>query len=1112
MKLILFALVAVFVAIAPKQSLGFQKTLPDTTAGTLKYAQGEALLMGGYYDSAAAYFGEAAGRYATAKAYAMQANAQCALAHTYLKQGNVGQSLALSKTALSQAEKQLGKNHRATVKTQYYLAWAMEAAGDYQKAHEMHQSILATRKLLLGNQHPEVADSYEKVGIGFEKNRDYTQAMACYLKTLQIRKNALGAIHPSTGQAHDNIGLIFYFQGKYEQSKAHFDSALQAKSTSLREMHPDIGDSYNFIGSVYESKGDYSTALSYYQKSLGIRKEVYGDNHRHTANTYNNIGIAFYSKGQYDLSLDFLKKALEIRKKTMGEAHPIVAASYNNIGVMYIGKQNFKLALSYFQLAANIRRQHYGPESMEMVSLYNNMGLCYEKLKDFPLALDYAKKALNIRKAILGNTHPQVADSHDNLGTAYIAMKRHKEAVYHLSQSLEISKNTLGEKHPTVASTLASMGNAYYFKGRYQLAVNYFNRALIANVAELEDSTMSTLPAYKNVFNPVLFLSALINKSEALTALHHETGQIEILMVALQHFLLADEYVNHLRKQHIRYGDKVTLGKSVTKLYHVAVAGCKTLYDATGETQYLSQAFYFSEKSRAVLLNERLSGQAARHFAHLPDSLLQTEKRLKIDHSFYYTQAQLLKASPSGYDTTLLLEYEEQLFTIRQKMDALKSTFEKRHARYFSLKYANKILSASQASQKLGKHQALLEYYEGDSVFYVFTVSKSAFDVAVIPKNEQLNTWLDGYKSSFSRKGLVDEPLVAYKQFTQNAYGLYQALVLPALQLLPEDTKSLIIVPDGKLSHMPWEPLISQLPEKQSPGYKNLPYLFRKYTISYAHTASLHLDSPSYLSEKPTGNAILAFAPSYPEKQEPKDFEVLPEAFRDAIVPLMWNSEEIGQISRYFKGNYLSGQQATEQAFKRQASSYKVLHLAMHALIDDKNAMMSKLVFTQDGDSTEDGMLHTHELYNMDLSAELAVLSACNTGIGVIQKGEGAMSLGKAFAYAGCPSIVMSHWAVPDKSTAMLMGHFYKALAKGKPKDQAMGIAREAFLKNADALQQHPLYWSGFVVIGDVNPLEGTESLPWGGLLYWVVIALTLIGISALLLVNVNWAKNQPED
>ncbi len=151
----------------------------------------------------------------------------------------------------------------------------------------------------------------------------------------------------------------------------------------------------------------------------------------------------------------------------------------------------------------------------------------------------------------------------------------------------------------------------------------------------------------------------------------------------------------------------------------------------------------------------------------------------------------------------------------------------------------------------------------------------------------------------------------------------------------------------------------------------------------------------------------------------------------------------------------------------------------MHALVSDSLPMQSRLLFAPPRDTLEDGLLHTYELYNLHLPAELAVLSACNTGFGPLQGGEGAMSLAHAFRYAGCRSVVMSLWPAEDESTARIVDRFYAGLAEGLPKDDALRQARLAYLDDADPLHAHPYYWAHLVAIGDMTPLR-RSGIGWG--------------------------------
>ena len=196
-------------------------------------------------------------------------------------------------------------------------------------------------------------------------------------------------------------------------------------------------------------------------------------------------------------------------------------------------------------------------------------------------------------------------------------------------------------------------------------------------------------------------------------------------------------------------------------------------------------------------------------------------------------------------------------------------------------------------------------------------------------------------------------------------------------------------------------------------------------------------------------------------------------------------------ISRYFKGDFDASTQATKARFLQEAANYGLLHLAMHGQADLENAKFGNLIFTNQG--SEDNLLYHYEIANLQLNAQLAVLSACETGLGKYEAGEGVFSLARSFMYAGVPSVVMSLWKVNDQTTSQLMPKFYKNLSKGKKKDKALHEAKLAYLNESNLEYRHPYYWAGFVALGDVQPLKRPFPMPryLGGL---GIFLLALIG------------------
>jgi len=183
---------------------------------------------------------------------------------------------------------------------------------------------------------------------------------------------------------------------------------------------------------------------------------------------------------------------------------------------------------------------------------------------------------------------------------------------------------------------------------------------------------------------------------------------------------------------------------------------------------------------------------------------------------------------------------------------------------------------------------------------------------------------------------------------------------------------------------------------------------------------------------------------------------------------LPYSAEEIDKIRKRIRSTCYLGDDATEELFKKLAGDFTIIHLALHGQADTTNMFNSRLIFKKDSISDEDGELRAYELYDMDLSKlQMVVLSACETGIGKQYEGEGIFSIARGFAYAGCPSIVMSLWKVNDKTSADLIDSFYANLKDKLPKDEALRAAKLKYIENSDDINAHPSNWAAFITLGN---------------------------------------------
>jgi CHAT domain-containing protein len=393
------------------------------------------------------------------------------------------------------------------------------------------------------------------------------------------------------------------------------------------------------------------------------------------------------------------------------------------------------------------------------------------------------------------------------------------------------------------------------------------------------------------------------------------------------------------------------------------------------------------------------------------------------------------------------------------------------------------MIDLRQLQQMLTPEQQILEYFWGDSIIAILSITKENchFDIQKNTgdfrlKLEQLFNWI-----------LSDTVLAAsnsqqrYRRFAELSHEVYRVL----LGNLRDPQKStLLISPDGLLSQMPFEMLITN---KDGQDFRAAPYLLREVNIQYAFSSNLHfkLDDHQRVS-KPS---VLAFA--YSDQRTDHSSEV-----RNQMMEIPESGMEVKRIRKILggtKSDYFTGTDATESNFKQNLDDQDIIHLALHGIGDVESELNSRLIFRPDGDEENDGWLYTHELYSLDLSkVRMAVLSACETGIGKEYPGEGMFSMAHGFARSGCSGVVMSLWQAVDANTAEVMDFFYQNIKAGLGSAEALRQAKLQYLDETEySMNTPPYYWAAFVHIGDANPIVNTKTYP---AIFWM-LAILLIAI-----------------
>lgn len=889
----------------------------------------------------------------------------------------------------------------------------------------------------------------------------------------------------------------FIRKGEYEYSIQSFENAVatiksdeEIKNTNL------VYRTYVNFGVILKRIGERKRALEFYNIAEKFTIEEFGEGSEKLTPIYVNIGNIYSEYRELNKAQTYYEKALS----SVGDSKKSRWTNQitHNLGAIYYKKGNYSEALKFYLEALELKTKS---RSENISSSLANIGNCYKQLEKFEEADMYYQRSIKEYIKMYGNDYFQLAHSYMNYAVFQEKLNKTDKVLPYLNLAYSIYKKNFGEKHPDVAFCLQNFGDFYDKKGNHLNALQYYQKALIAELDNFNNNTVYVNPSMEEI-DPQLPLVEIL-KAKALTfyKLYDKTKSIGDLDYSISTYDLCFDIIDKIRIAYQDEESKFALSQNEKATYNEAIEVAVKLYQLTKDEKYKKMAFRYSERSKSASLSSSLNDVNAKKFGGIPIELQDQERNLKLDISNYrelvYEERRIAKPNRDS-----ITKWQNILFDYNEQYNQMVLQFEEDYPEYYNLKYNTDVIEVEALQEAIDNKDVLIEYSISDSTLYTFVITKNDFEIRSkkIVK-DSFDFQIEEVRNCLKTNDFTSNSTDYYKRYTKSAHGLYQYLLKEI-----EDSivgKNLLIVPDDKMAYVPFGVLLKNEADSSSMNYRILDYLIKSNTITYHNSATLGFKDKSNNNYSfSSSKSILAFAPSYKDVDD--SILYTERAYRDKLYPLPGAKEEVNNISKVIDGDLYVDDIATESNFKKNASKYDVLHLAMHTIIDDENPMFSKLVFTQNQDSTQDGLLNTHEIYNMEFNARMVVLSACNTGDGKLLKGEGVMSLARGFFYAGCPSIIMTLWTVEDKTGSNLMSNFYDFLAQGLNKDVALREAKLKYLESADALKSHPYFWSGYVTMGDVDPLYDNK---FRNLL--LIAALSVLGVLSLIIIRRRFRLNK---
>ncbi len=984
-------------------------------------------------------------------------------------------------------------NRRMEVNSLNLLGDAYYNLKQYQQALESHQQLLSIARET--SDRSQEANSLNRLGVAYKNLKEYEKAVEFYQQSIVIAAE----IGDGKGLAGSlgNLGNAYEFLGEYEKAiKAHQQSIAvfrkigdpQGTAQSLNHLGDaymslgesekaiaaieqsvavfrKIGDpqgtakSLSDLGDTYMRLGRYEKAIEAHQQSVAIAKKI--EDPQKIATSLNILGVAHYNLGEYQKSIDFHQQSLAIHQD-IGDRDG-EAASLNNLALVYHILGKYQKAIDFHQQSLAIH-QEIGDRDGEAQSL-GNLGLMYDSLEQYQKAIDFHQQSLAIHQEI-GDRQGQARTLH-NLGLAYQSLGDYRKVIDFYQQSLAI-KRELGDRWGEVAS-LGNLGSAYNSLGEYEKATDFYQQSL--SIAQdigargWQARTLSNLASVKRTQGKL---------NEALTDIESAINILE-----------------QLRTNIISQDLRTSYFATVQDYYQQYIDLLMQLHKQNPDRGYDAKALNASERSRARSLLDILAESGADIKTGVDPQLLAQEKKLLQQLN---TLDQARQLNTSGYNHE---ELKQKIESLRNQLQQLEVKIKQNSPRYANLKYPDPLTVKEIQQQVIDKDTILLQYSLGATRSYLWLVTATEISSYELPKKSEIEELATKFR----------EEIISLSPVPETGNKLSQILLSSVASKL--ENKRLLIVGDGILQTIPFAalpltspptPLLggeggnsaSTLVGGNEGGNNYQPLIVQHEIVTLPSASSIAILREQVKGRTPAPKKVAVFADPVFADNDPRfqavsqtktetetndltrialtrslddflgsSFNRLSGTRQEAEAILALVPDNLEQLSLDFNAN-------RKTAINPNLSEYQIVHFATHGLLNETQPELSGLVlslYDETGKETP-GFLQLNDIFNLEMPAELVVLSACQTGIGEEIRGEGLMSLTRGFMYAGAKRVVVSLWSVADNSTSELMQNYYKKMLEtGKNPVEAMRETQLEMLSSEN--WKAPYYWAPFVVQGE---------------------------------------------
>jgi CHAT domain-containing protein/Tfp pilus assembly protein PilF len=847
-----------------------------------------------------------------------------------------------------------------------------------------------------------------------------------------------------------NDSLAFFCHAKTGLLRYYFDSIELAKkeyllAIVLKNKTPAIADSFLFqpflfTGRIYYTQNEFDSAYIFFKKAENI-SEKYLITLNEEERLHNGLGGMYYETGNYKQAKNYFEKAIGLLSLTNPFYKDFLVKYKSNIASSLLKLEKFTEADSIYKSIL--------PFKINTNEILMNRGIINLRLGNAEKAIDNFKKVHynNDRNLLLYN----------QFAKAYLTLGKKDSAEKYLALALDENKKWNGiKKNIRHGLTFQYLAEKNAGENNYIETIANYQQAIIQFYPDYNETNIYKNPEnFSGVFSYINLFNTLTAKADAFEKLFLQDKNQQWLVAALDAYRSAFKLADYVEKIYDSDEARLFLNKIKYNVHDRPIHVSLQLYGLTKKKEYLEEAYNFDQQNKASILSLNVQESTLKTGTGFNSDLFEKESSVKSSITrLSLRAAQLTDTGGLQQINASIRDYEIELGKIQDKQNELPG--------YRAKKFAGSIPTISQVQNLLDKKTALLSYHLAKNELVILCITSNELSYYQQAIDPSFFTSISSLKSSLNNFNAEQK----YTGAVMSAQ-LYNSAVKPVWDKI-KNLEKLLIIPDDELNNLPFEVLQDE----------NGKFLLEKFTIQYQYSTALLRDN---LKIKTPNKGSLAMAPF-----ADKGYGVFSK--------LEYSKNEIENL----EGSILIDNAATKKSFLAAADKFGILHLATHTIVNDTIPERSLIAFYPVAGSPQDeNNLYVQEIYNLKLdSTRLVILSACETGTGQLAKGEGLMSLARAFTYAGCPNIIASLWKADDKSTAWIIQRFYHYLQRGTDAAGSLQKAKLDYIRSPDIEKRFktPNYWAHLVLTGIPENKSGTF---WW---LWIIIIAGILGVLSYLM------------